>query len=86
MLGARKGLRKKRGRARGVGGGGTGASAGRGAGGAVASALLLLRPRRVDDWTLIPGLGGVGEGVHPPSPRFTHLGNRANKRRGGGSL
>lgn len=83
--GVRKGLRKKRGRACGVGGGGAGASAGRRAGGAAASALLLLRPRRGGDWTLIPGRGGVGEGVHPPSLKIHTLGNWGPQMKRGGS-
>lgn len=54
-----------------VGGGEAGASAGRGAAGSVASALLLLRPLRGGGWTLIPGRGGVGEGVCP-LPQDSH--------------
>lgn len=68
--GARKGLRKKRGRAWVGGVGEPGASAGRGAGRAVAWASPVARAsRRAGCWTLISGRGGVGEGVHPPSLR-----------------
>lgn len=60
-----------RGRADGRTDSGAGVPAGRGAGVAAASALLLLRPRRVGRWTLIPAGGELERVSALPPPGLT---------------